>query len=417
MDEGFKDDDLTWERDFAPWVGEKAGVWLRDVSGEDPPVAGVIAVRDEKAAEAALPKLQDDGERGTYEGVNYVMDDEGTAAGLVDGYMVMGDLPVFKEIVDARDGDHLADADRYKDVIDELEDDRLGLFYIDTKALIDAAVKADPSTAAQLDQVRSFLPVDKMGPSAGALTADGDGIAIDQIATDIPDGPLRRLASLFAGGESDLLTEMPGDAWGAMALPNVGEGARELVNSFGGLIGGAALNEQVKRSTGLDLEADVYSWLGDVGGFVRGTSEAELGGALVLESTDDDRAATAFGKFVGLIGQQAGVAPKPVKIDGRGVRGRDRRAGRAAEAGARARRGQDGRGVLDVAAAEDALSPDAKLGDARDVQGGRGAARRRHERRASCSPCRRSSSSSTRSARRMPTSRRRGRTSRRSRRS
>ena len=39
VDEGFKDEDLTWERDFAPWVGEKAGVWLRDVSGEDPPVA------------------------------------------------------------------------------------------------------------------------------------------------------------------------------------------------------------------------------------------------------------------------------------------------------------------------------------------------------------------------------------------
>ena len=363
VDEGFKDDDLTWERDFAPWVGEKAGVWLRDVSGEDPPVAGVIAVRDEKAAEAALPKLQDDGERGTYEGVNYVMDDEDTAAGLVDGYLVVGDLPVFKEVVDARDGDHLADSDGYKDVIGELEDDRLGLFYLDTKALIDAAVKADPASAAQLQQVRSFLPIDKMGPSAGALTADGDGIAIDQIATDIPDGPLRRLASLFAGGESDLLTEMPGDSWGALALPDVGEGARELVNSFGGLIGGAALNEQVRRSTGLDLEADVYSWLGDVGGFVRGTSEADLGGALVLESTDDDRAASAFGKFVGLIGRQAGAAPKPVKIAG-AESAVEIPAPGAPQKLVLARGEGKMVAAYSTSAAEDALAPDAKLGDA-----------------------------------------------------
>ena len=156
---------------------------------------------------------------------------------------------------------------------------------------------------------------------------------------------------------------MPGDAWGALALPNAGEGAREVVNSFGGLIGGAALNEQVRRSTGLDLEADVYSWLGDIGGFVRGTSEAELGGALVLESTDDDRAASAFGKFVGLIGQQAGVAPEPVKIDG----------AESAVAIAAPEAPQQlvlarGEGKMVAAystdaAAEDALSPDAKLGD------------------------------------------------------
>jgi hypothetical protein len=363
VDDGFKDEDLTWERDFAPWVGEKAGVWVRDVSGEDPPVAGIISVRDEKAAEAALPKLQDDGERGTYEGVNYILDDEDTAAGLVDGYVVVGKLPVFKETVDARDGDHLGDSDRYKDVVEEVEDDRIGLFYFDTKAIFDAAVKADPTASAQLDQVRAFLPFDKLGPSAGALTADGDAIVLDQIATEIPDGPLRRLASLFAGGESDLLKEMPGDSWGALAVPNLGEGARELVNSFGGLIGGAALNEQVKRSTGLDLEADVYSWLGDVGGFVRGTSEAELGGALVLESTDDDRAATAFGKFVGLIGQQAGAAPEPVKIAGAESAVTIPAPG-APQKLVLARGEGKMVAAYSVKAAEDALAPDAKLGDA-----------------------------------------------------
>ena len=364
IDEGLREEGLSWEKDFAPWVGEKAGVWARDFSGEDPPVAGIVAVRDEAAAEAALPKLQQPAERASYEGVDYILDkDDDTAAGLVDGYMVVGDLPAFKATIDGRDGDNLADADRFTDVVDELEDDRLGLFFVDTKAVIDTVVATDPEAAAQLEQLRGVLPIDKIGPTAGALTADGDGIAVDQIATDVPEGPLRRLVTLFAGGESELLPEMPGDAWGAMAVPNAGEGARELVNSFGGLIGGAALNEQVKRASGLDLEADVYSWVGDIGLFVRGTSERELGGAVVLESTDDDRAATAFGKFVALIGRQAGVTPDPVKIEGA-----ESAVAIAAPDAPKQLVLARGEGKMVLAytpeAAAAALAPDAKLGDA-----------------------------------------------------
>ncbi len=362
VDESFEDDNLSWERDFAPWIGERAGAWATDLAGEEAKVVGIIAVRDEDAAAKALPKLQDDGKRASYEGSDYIIDDSGNAAGLVDGFMVVGELEGFRAVVDAQDGEKLAEAERYGDVVDELDDDRIGHYYMDTRAIIDAAVKADPATAAELEQVKAFLPVDELGPIAGSLSADGEGIHLDQILTDVPDGPLRRIATLFVGGESDLLPEMPGDAWAAMALPEAGQGARELVNSFGGLIGGAAVNEQVKRATGLDLEADVYSWLGDVGAFVRGTTQEELGGALVLQSTDDDRAASAFGKFAGLIGRQTGIAPEPVKVEGAeqavAIAAPD-----APEQLVLAR--GEGRMVFAYTAdaAADALSSDSKLGD------------------------------------------------------
>ena len=62
----------------------------------------------------------------------------------------------------------------------------------------------------------------------------------------------------------------------------------DAVNSFAGALGGAALAAQVKQATGLDLEQDVFSWIGDVGGFVRGDdARPTLDGALVIESTDD----------------------------------------------------------------------------------------------------------------------------------
>ena len=44
-------------------------------------------------------------------------------------------------------------------------------------------------------------------------------MAIDTVATGVPEGPLRELARCARAAETELLAELPGDAWGAMALP------------------------------------------------------------------------------------------------------------------------------------------------------------------------------------------------------
>lgn len=316
FDEGLSDEDLTYDRDFAPWLGERAGLWGGADAAETEEFAGVIAVRDEEAAEAALPRLQGEGAtKGQHGDVDYLLDTDGNAAAVVDGFLVVGVEAAVKRTLDARDGDVLADADRYTGVVDELEDERLGHYYVDTKTLLDAAMAADPQAGAQLDQLRGFLPVDKLGPLAGSFSADGEALAFDQVVTDVPEGPLRELTTLFAG-ESELLGELPGDAWAALAVNDLGSGAEDLFNSVAGAIGGVAIAGQVREQTGLDLQADVFSWMGDVGFFVRGTDMASLDGALVIESTDDGKAEAAFGKLAGLAGAQTGGAPEPVRIEG-----------------------------------------------------------------------------------------------------
>ena len=50
--------------------------------------------------------------------------------------------------------------------------------------------------------------------------------------------------------------------------------------------------------------------------FVRGSDMASLDGALVIGSTDDERAGAAFGKIVALIGKETGARPEPLRIDG-----------------------------------------------------------------------------------------------------
>jgi hypothetical protein len=312
---------LTWEKDFAPWLGEEAGIWAADLAADTPDFAVIVQTTDVDAAKAAVQRFKQAGDetftKRSYSGVDYEVSTEGSAVGFVDDFLVLASESAFKRTADmAEGGDSLADSDRYTDTLDELDDNRLGSFYFDTKLLMDAALAEDPESAAQLEQFKSILPFDKIGPTAGSLQADGDSIAIDTVTTGLPEGPLRTLTTLLGGGGSELMRDLPGDAWGAFAVPKVGEAAKTLFTSFAGALGGAAVSAQLKQETGLDLEQDVFSWIGDAGIFVRGASEPELDGALVIESTDDGKASGAFGKIIGLIGKEEGTAPDPVQLEG-----------------------------------------------------------------------------------------------------
>ena len=315
------DDGLTWEKDFGPWLGEHAGVWATDLAAAEPSFAVIVATTDTEAAQAALAKLSEsEGEPTTkrsHAGVDYEVDAEGQAFGLVGDFVVAGSEAAFKRTAEMNEGgESLADADRYMDAIDGLEEERLGHYFVDVKKIVDAAIAQEPESAAQFEQFKSFLPLDELGPLTGSFQADGDGMTLDTVLTGIPEGPLRDLAQLTTGAGSELMSGLPGDAWGALALPKVGEAAQRLFSSVAGALGGAAVAAEVKQATGLDLQADVFDWIGDVGVFVRGAREADLNGALVIEATDDAKAETAFGKLVGLIGDQTGSVPETVRLEG-----------------------------------------------------------------------------------------------------
>ena len=313
---------LTWEKDFAPWLGEDAGVWASNLEAPEPSWAVIVASKDAGAAETALGRFREDDADTTYtnrsyDGVDYAVDSERVANGVIDDFVVIGTEDAFKRTADMRDeGKALADADRYKDAVGDLDDESLGHYYMDLRPVFEAALKQDPATAAQLEQFRSALPFDRLGPITGAFEADGEGMSLDTVVTGVPEGPFRDVAKLWSGSEAELLAGLPGDAWGALAIPGLGAAAESTINSFAGAIGGAAVAAQVKQATGLDLSQDILSWVGDVGGFVRGADEASLDGALVIQATDDAKAETAFGKLIGVIGKQSGAAPRPVKVDG-----------------------------------------------------------------------------------------------------
>ena len=357
---------LDYARDIEPWLGEKVALWAAPTSGEEDFRGAVIATtKDEEAAQDAIDRAVEGSDKSfakrSYEGVDDQAADD-SAAGIVEGFAVFGTEREFKRTIDAVKGDGLADDDRFAKATGDLDDARLATYYFDVKAVVEQAAREDPEGAAQLDQVKRVFPFDKVGPVAGQFLADGDRLALEA-AADVPEGTAAgSLGTLMGGGATPLFGELPGDSWAALGSPKLGQTAKLLYQQAAGALGGAAIQQQLRSELGLDLEQDVFSWVGDVAFFVRGTSMDTIEGGAVIEATDPAKAKAAFGKLIGLAQSRGGVPARATKIDGAET------AFEAAAPGAPKpivlARSED-RVVIALGreAATDALSPEEKLAD------------------------------------------------------
>jgi hypothetical protein len=279
-------------------------LWAAATSGEEDFRGAVIATTtDEQAAQAAIDRAVDGSDKTfskrTYEGVDYQTSSDG-AAGIVEGFAVFGTEPEFKRTVDAARGEGLGSVDRFEEATGRLQDDRLGTFYLDVRAVLDQAAREDPDAAQQLEQAKRLFPFDKLGPVAGAFMADGERLAVDAF-TDMPeDGLPSGLGALTGVGSTPLLGELPGDSWLALGSPDFGPSLKAIYQQLAGALGGAAIENQLRQELGLDLQDDVFSWIGDVAFFVRGTTMDSIEGGAVIEVTDSGKAKAAFGKLLGL---------------------------------------------------------------------------------------------------------------------
>jgi hypothetical protein len=258
-------------------------------------VAGAIAADYLEAEEEASDRSLDRSKvtERTHAGVSYQVDGEGFARAFVDDYVLFGDESELRRTIDAVTADDggLADDDRYRDAIDGLEEERLGHFYADARRLTELVAESDPEGS---QAARALIPFDRLPPVAGAFMADGSRLALD-VRGELPRGSGRQLGALVGVGGTPLLEELPAYSWGAHGVPRLGETLRSALDSFGGAIGGAAM----ERELGVDLERDVFSWVGDAAVFVRGESVESLDGALVIGVTSPDAAEAAFGRIVG----------------------------------------------------------------------------------------------------------------------
>lgn len=315
------EDGLDFKRDLEPWLGERAGVWVTNLEADEPQTLVVLASKDadaaRKAADAGFRRERRVTREASHKGVDYKVDRDGIAYGIVEDFMAIGHEAPFKRAVEAADGTSLAESDLYKDTIAGLEEARIGTAFLDVGAVARAAAKAG-GEADSLEAFKGMVDLDKLPPVGAALLADGDRVAVESLISAKGGGELlSRLSLLSGGGTTPLVADLPGDSWLAYGIPKLGETGKAIYESVAGGLAGAAISGQIKEQTGLDLEQDVFAWMGDAAFFARGTDEASIAGGLVIEATDMEKAKRAVTRLVGAATRQSpGTAAQPHELDG-----------------------------------------------------------------------------------------------------
>ncbi len=299
--------DFSFETDVEPWLGEKAGIFFQRFDGQDfSGVGAIVETTDSSEAADFVDKLAQTSNspvtQNSYNGVDYTTDtNDGTSVGVAGDFLVLAeDQKAFEAVVDASDGDSLADDGTYKDALSNAPAGSLADFYVNVGDLINSAGN---QVDQQVIDFYNSLGIDFSNSTALASVVPGaDQVEID-VSTNAGGG-------VDAAGLTDFVGSFPADSWAAFASPNVGEQVKKVIDSFdqNGIRGSVPPGKfkSTFEKQGIDLDKIADS-VGDVGLFVEGTSKADLGGALVIESNDPQAAQDTVSKLTDLIRQSGGT--------------------------------------------------------------------------------------------------------------
>ena len=293
FDQSAKDHGVTYDKDVAPWLGDRVGVAVTSFAANKPAFVVVAGSKDDAKARAALTKGRKVVKR-SYKGVDYSYDaKDQSASAAFGGRAFAGTESGIRAAIDATKGQSLADANSLRAAREKVASERAGFAYFDVQGLLrlfqQSAGGRDPQIGAALQAVGGQLPK----TVAAALEADPDLIRVDAVSIGTPKGT--------SSGKSgaDALGQLPGDAFAAAGFADLGATFERSLKQIGGSglggVGVEALMRQFRQQTGLDLRQDLLSWMGDAGLYVSGNSVSDLHGALVVKSTDPARTRKAIG--------------------------------------------------------------------------------------------------------------------------
>ncbi|MBX5442997.1 MAG: DUF3352 domain-containing protein [Solirubrobacteraceae bacterium] len=301
--------DEEWE-DFKRT--KRIGFFFTSLDGQEPQGAAVIAVDGIDDVD-----LDTDGrQKRTYKDVDYWVDGDGDVTAKVEDFVVAGTEGGLRTVVDTLEGDDVEtmdDNDAYDDGLEQLgAEDPLASAYVNVEGLVNAIARSGGLPNDVVGQIREQLEQGTGATSVVAVSANAERIAFGVLGQGTAQG------SGAAGDATAALQGLPGGAWLAVGLPGLGESLRtslqqalQVASAGGEDVAGQM--QAIEQALGINVQDDLLSWMGDAGLFAQGTTVADVGGALVVQSTDPATSTAAVGKLRRVIRQAVtGARPRPL---------------------------------------------------------------------------------------------------------
>jgi hypothetical protein len=347
-----------YSRDVAPWLGNRAGVFLTSLQSSGPlltliqqgllgqsssasafpfgttaPGGGsqgalVLDTRDTKKAAAFLQSAatRAGAHPASYRGVAYELSGGDVAFGMVRRFAVIGSDGGMHAVIDTMlGGASLARAPSYSSLLAVRPAKAIAHVYANAGA-------AGAGTAPGLGGLLSlFSGASQMNvslvPSAGSLAIDVDTLSSSASS--------QRLAP-FSSESSRALGELPGDSWFAVGLADVGHMLAADVQKLQALASLAGPQGPTAPAAGLNLRSLVealttplkalgantpearrsfQSWMGSAGIFAAGANLLELKGAVVIASKNAAASQAAVGKLASRL-RAMGVSVQAASVPG-----------------------------------------------------------------------------------------------------
>lgn len=315
LDRGLATGGFDYEEDVEPWLGDQAAGFLLPGGTEEAPHVGfLVESKDDDALQDFVDDVAATGdatiEERTYRGETYLIDEEGDpfAVAIVDGFLIAGHEVALKDAIDAyAGGAALEDDEDFVDATEPLNDDWIGLFYFDLRGFV-AAFEETLDLGPEERVFFDALGFGDQDPMAAIVYATRDSVTFESTGAFNPGGDFAQLTQVVA--EPGLVPDLPADTWLAYGIPKLGRFLDGLFG-LGAQVPGfdrSQIDAAFYGQTGLRLQEDVLSWMDDAGLFVQGTTIQEVGGGIVIESSDPAKTARLLERAEEALVQQ-GIRP------------------------------------------------------------------------------------------------------------
>ncbi len=316
---------FDYATEVGPWLGERASIAFKDLEDGDPSNF-VLAIEstDTSATQEFIDTQSEAGDDPyrdvSYEGVDFrVGGEDQQAVGVVGDFLLLAeDEQIFKEAVDASEGESLGDEERFRSAFEAASEGSLADIYVDVGGIIDQSGDEIDPTAQEALANAGIDPSD--ATAVASVTPGAETVEVD-LSSDLggEEPP--------TGDASELLGSLPADSFAAVAASGFGEQIGEAIDELDkeGIPDAVPPNQLKKglKQLGIDLE-ELAGSLRDGGVFATGNSESSLGGALVM-STEGSGATEAVSNIGKLLRQVEvdGVTALSGRVDGFSIRSDD----------------------------------------------------------------------------------------------